>query len=259
MDAERPNKMTSMQKSIKLAAILIVMIVTERSVAENLSNRRGFIYENVKILTIESGKVKLSHESGLGWVAFEDLTEESLNWLRAQAAYKDFTNQKDKERAEANKQAELARQKEIEMESLAREKADREEREKLREERDNLKKVTAEYERLSNLESLWVDDFHTLEELFDKEKIDPQSFKTFFIEALGKPDGEKVYTLPTTEFAMTRQGLREVRGIDLSITELTYNNRLKNPTTEKQEDLKLEFGFGFYRRAIASPSGHKSR
>lgn len=254
--------MTTMKLIFLLAILSIVGIH-----AETLRNRRGFNYENATIKEVQADRVKLSHDSGIGWINFEDLDPVSMDWIKKQPEYQKFKEESDRAHAAAEQQAIRAAEGRAAQEARKREEANRkkEAEEKLKKERND--DITKEYQKLSADQSLWVSDFRPLEKLMRIDEVFPGSymfaaepeflsFDPHFISNFGKPDRERTYDIKTTTLD---HRLRTVPGLDVRVRELTYENRLLNPTTEKKEDLTVEFYNGFYRRAVASPSGNSSR
>jgi hypothetical protein len=246
---------------------LLAILSTVGIHAETLRHRRGFNYENATIKEVQADRVKLSHDSGIGWIDFEDLDPVSMDWIKKQPEYQKFKEESDRAQAAAEQQAIKTAEAQAAQEARKREEADRkkEAEEKLNKERDD--SITKEYQKLSADQSLWVSDFRPLERLMRVDEVfvgsymfvaKPEflSFDINFISKFGKPDRESTYNLKTTTLD---HRLRDVPGVDVRVRELTYESRLLNPTTEKKEDLTIEFYNGFYRRAVASPSGNSSR
>lgn len=111
-----------------------------------------------------------------------------------------------------------------------------------------LSKTQREIALLSLKEPLWVYDFRKLAELSRADQ--PAALKVLFLHIFGKPDTERVYSVNAKVVSFL-----DVRR-DYSVTAYTYSNRLLNPTTDKREDLIVEFVDGLFSRA-AGTSGHE--
>jgi len=130
----------------------------------------------------------------------------------------------------------------------------------------NQPKEMREYAKLAANQALWVSDFHNFEVLCEVDKVFPGKYlfaaispvianalMEVFSENFGKPDGERVYKMQTTD-ALNRPSESTYEGRDY-----IYRDRLVNPTTGQKETLVVEFVSGFYRRARAEPSGNTSK
>ena len=238
--------------------------------AETITNRRGFTYDNATIKEVQTGRVKLAHDSGIGWVKFEDLHPDSIAWIKKQPEFQQFKEETDRAQATDAQQAmEAAKTKAV----LEANKKAEEERKKQATERSVAERndaINKEYQKLSGIQILWVSNFRQLEKLLRIDEVFPGShmfagtpeflsFDIHFIASFGKPDRERNYDIKTTTYENGLRGLRKVPGPDCRVRELTYSNRLLNPTTEGKEDLTVEFYNGFYHRVVASPSGNSSR
>lgn len=246
---------------------LLVIFSTIVIHAETLRHRRGFNYENATIKEVQADRVKLSHDSGIGWINFADLDPVSMDWIKKQPEYQKFKGESDRAQAATEQQAIKATEARASQETKKGEEAKRKKvaEDKLKNERNDA--ITKEYQKLSANQSLWVSDFRPLEKLMRIDEVFPGSymfaaepeflsFDPHFISNFGKPDKERTYDIKTTTLD---HRFRKVPGLDVRVRELTYENRLLNPTTEKKEDLTIEFYNGFYRRAVANPSGNSSR